>query len=117
MPGSPEESRVQIARGNLKLAGETDESDEMALLMKKPVAVCLQCHPDADHGQHSSRQPPVSEQATRSTDELGLQDPMRPDKPFYCGSCHNPHSSDGPLLFNFNARSLQDLCQRCHMKN
>lgn len=106
-----------VASGKCLTCHTPHASDDMALLMKKPVALCLQCHPDAYHGQHSSRQPPVSEQATRSADELRLQDPMRPDKPFYCGSCHNPHSSDGPLLFNFNARSSNDLSVRCHMKN
>jgi predicted CXXCH cytochrome family protein len=39
---------------------------------------------------------------------------MRPGKPFYCGSCHNPHSTDSPLLFRFNAKSQTELCINCH---
>jgi len=105
-----------VASGKCLTCHASHASDEMALLLQKPVAVCLQCHPDATHGRHSSRQPPVSEQAARSTGALDLPDPMRPGKSFYCGSCHNPHGSDGPTLYNFNARSTNELCLHCHDK-
>jgi predicted CXXCH cytochrome family protein len=42
------------------------------------------------------------------------RDPARPGRPFYCGSCHEPHSSDVPLLFRFNAKSVMNLCAHCH---
>ena len=43
-----------------------------------------------------------------------LMDPARPDKVFYCGSCHNPHSTETPNLFRFNATSAMGLCSHCH---
>jgi predicted CXXCH cytochrome family protein len=43
-----------------------------------------------------------------------LQDPARPGKPFYCGSCHNPHSADNSYLFRFKAKSSGSLCSNCH---
>jgi predicted CXXCH cytochrome family protein len=76
-------------------------SDEMALLHNKPVKVCTQCHTDPNHGDHiSSKKDP--------------EDPTRPGTPFYCGSCHNPHSTNSPMLFKFNAQSMSELCGNCH---
>jgi predicted CXXCH cytochrome family protein len=90
-------------------------TDEIALLLKKPVAVCFDCHPDAVHGQHSPRrQLPIDEQAAGKTREPDLQDPARPGRPFYCGSCHTPHSADNFFLFRFDAKTQKELCVHCH---
>ena len=98
-----------VASGSCTTCHTPHSSDEIALLSKKPIDLCAQCHPDTPHGQHiSSRQTGSSEQGT------GPQDPARPGKPFYCGSCHNPHSTDSPLLFRFNAQSVSKLCKNCH---
>ena len=92
------------ASGSCTTCHTPHSSDEIALLSKKPIDLCAQCHPDTPHGQHiSSRQTGT-----------GPQDPARPGKPFYCGSCHNPHSTDSPLLFRFNAQSVSKLCKNCH---
>lgn len=104
-----------VAGGGCMTCHSPHATDEMALLLKKPVALCLECHPDATHGQHSpSRQPPVSEQVRGNTGGPILQDPARPGKPFYCGSCHTPHSADNSSLFRFNAKSSRELCIHCH---
>jgi predicted CXXCH cytochrome family protein len=93
-------------------------SDEMALLTKKPIDVCLQCHPDTPHGSHISKRPQEKNEQTKgASGETEPQDPNRPGKPFYCGSCHDPHSTDGPLLYRFNAQSMQELCVHCHKMN
>lgn len=99
-----------VAAGECMTCHTPHASDEMALLQNKPIEVCLMCHGDIDHWPHyrsfSSRTDPSPER----------QDPTRPGKPFYCGSCHNPHSTDGPQLLKFKARSPKEFCQHCHMK-
>jgi predicted CXXCH cytochrome family protein len=104
-----------VVSGDCMTCHSPHSTDEMALLLNKPAAVCLQCHPDAVHGQHApSRQLPVSEQAAGRTIIPELQDPLRQDKPFYCGSCHTPHSADNSSLFRFEAKSSRELCIHCH---
>ena len=103
-----------VASGDCMTCHSPHSTDEMALLLNKPAAVCLQCHPDAVHGRHTKRQLPVSEQASGKTVQPEIQDPLRPDKPFYCGSCHNPHSADNPTLFRFSAKSSKEFCVNCH---
>lgn len=106
-------------------------SDEMALLLKKPVEVCLECHPDVPSRPHaiagfsSQSHPvgmpkPVKVKKGKKGDQEGEQkppetmDPARPGKVFYCGSCHNPHSSDSMKLFRYKAQSAMSLCVHCH---
>jgi predicted CXXCH cytochrome family protein len=43
-----------------------------------------------------------------------VMDPARPGRAFYCGSCHEPHSTESPKLFRFNAKSSMGLCNNCH---
>ncbi len=101
-----------VASGECMSCHTPHSSDQMALLPKKPIDVCLQCHPDTSHGGHiGSFQQPGGDQAAEP------QDPARKGKPFYCGSCHNPHSTDSPLLFRFNAQSVTQLCVNCHKMN
>jgi predicted CXXCH cytochrome family protein len=97
-----------VASGECMTCHSPHSSDEMALLLKKPVDVCLSCHGNISHWPHYS---------PRIAGGTEPHDPMRPDKPFYCGSCHDPHSSDSPLLFRFNVRSEKELCLHCHRKD
>ncbi|MGE5807630.1 MAG: cytochrome c3 family protein [Nitrospirota bacterium] len=92
-----------VAAGECLTCHTPHASDEMALLRNKPVDVCLMCHGDIDHWPHFHSQTAAQR-----------QDPTRPGKPFYCGSCHNPHSTDGPTLFRFKFRQQRDLCINCH---
>ena len=104
-----------VASGDCMTCHSPHSTDEMALLLNKPAVVCLQCHPDAQHGQHSpSHQLPVSDQAEGKTLLPELRDPSRPDKPFYCGSCHMPHSAATAPLFRFRGKSEKDFCTHCH---
>jgi predicted CXXCH cytochrome family protein len=106
-------------------------SDNMALLLKVPVEVCLECHPDVPKRLHAlaafttsthpvgvPKKAPKEESKEKAEKEakkeLVLMDPSRPDKVFYCGSCHNPHSTSGPRLLRFNVGSTMGLCRNCH---
>jgi predicted CXXCH cytochrome family protein len=97
-----------VASGDCMTCHNPHSSDEMALLVNKPVEVCLLCHGNITHWPHFS--------SGIAAGGPGPQDPMRPDKPFYCGSCHEPHSSDTRFLFRFNVRSDKELCLHCHQK-
>ncbi len=120
-----------VAGGKCPRCHTPHSSDQMALLLKAPLEVCLECHPDVPKKQHvisafSAASHPVglpkivlkkgNEEKTEKEvkDERILMDPSRPDKAFYCGSCHNPHSTPGPHLFRFNATSTMGLCSHCH---
>lgn len=104
-----------VAAGGCMTCHTPHSSAEMGLLLKKPIDVCLQCHQDTPHGRHiSSRRQHTDGQTEVKPEEAEPQDPTRPGKPFYCGSCHDPHSSDTPLLFRFNAQSVTALCRNCH---
>lgn len=93
-------------------------SEHFTLLVKEPVNVCFECHaqvrktPHAIVGMLQSGHPlGVPKKGKRPVD-----DPARPGKRFYCGSCHNPHSSDYQYLFRYEARSGMELCLQCHKK-
>lgn len=87
------------------------KSEEFALLKKKPNMVCYDCHANIKNKPHA-----VS--GFGSGHFLGdtkvVSDPARPGKTFYCGSCHNPHSSDSPKLFRYPGHSEMDICTKCH---
>lgn len=95
-------------------------SDQVALLIKKPYDLCLDCHSDTIKKPHAvtgfgaGRHPLGEPKKTKQGEEKELKDPSRPDRAFYCGSCHNPHSADGGRLFRFNAKSGMNLCTNCH---
>ena len=95
-------------------------SDEMALLAKKPGEVCLECHSEVLKGPHVSAggHPVTTERPRRGRKAQEppqeRKDPARPGKVFYCGSCHDPHSTQVARLLRYNARSSMSLCQNCH---
>ncbi len=89
-------------------------TDFMDLLVKEPVELCLGCHPAVEKSPHaivgfSSAGHPIGKKGKKE-----IKDPKRPGKPFYCGSCHNPHSSDSMRLFRYDAKSTMGLCVHCH---
>lgn len=94
-------------------------SDTMALVKKDPLKLCLECHPDIRKRPHA-----IKGFGTKEGHPLGdpnregkvPNDPARPGKKFYCGSCHYPHSSDTAKLFRFKANSSFELCMNCHQK-
>jgi predicted CXXCH cytochrome family protein len=109
-----------VAGGMCLACHAPHSSEHMALLLKKPYELCLDCHgdvikkPHAVSGFSSGRHPLGEPRLTKTGEEKARKDPARPGKPFYCGSCHDPHSSDSPTLFRFNAKSSMGLCVNCH---
>ncbi|MBI5635034.1 MAG: hypothetical protein HZA15_16315 [Nitrospirae bacterium] len=91
------------------------------LLHKEPMDVCLECHADVRKKPHavSGFSPlgghPLGEpkRMKQSRERKYLDDPSRPGRRFYCGSCHFPHGSDNPRLLRGTDFGL---CQICHKK-
>jgi predicted CXXCH cytochrome family protein len=91
-------------------------SENIALLNSEPYSLCIGCHANVRKGPHavtgfSSSGHPLGEPRKRKKD---VEDPARPGKKFYCGSCHTPHSSDYVKLFRYKASSAFELCNYCH---
>jgi len=109
-----------VAGGMCLSCHNPHSSEDLALLIKKPYDLCLDCHGEVPKKPHavsgfSSRRHPLGEaKVTKKGEEKIMKDPSRPGKPFYCGSCHDPHSTDVNRLFRFNARSGMGLCRHCH---
>ncbi len=103
-----------VAGGMCLSCHNPHSTDAADLLVKEPIMVCLDCHPDVEKRAHavvglSSAGHPIGKK-----DKKELKDPKRPGKQFYCGSCHNPHSSDSVKLFRYDAKSTMGLCVHCH---
>ena len=103
-------------------------SDEVALLANSPYDLCVTCHgeitkkPHAVSGLSASSHPLGPNRPTKrkrkqdvsAEPQLPIMDPSRPGRTFYCGSCHEPHSTESPRLFRFKAKSGMGLCVNCH---
>jgi len=105
-------------------------SNEVALLANKPYDLCVTCHseitekPHAVSGFSSAGHALGAKKGKKGKAKSGLasgstntlMDPARPGRAFYCGSCHEPHSTESPRLFRYNAKSSISLCSNCHKK-
>jgi len=87
-------------------------SDNEYWLKKDPWDLCTTCHMEKASGRHVLAWGPSGN--THPT--RGRPDPMKPQREFSCRSCHNPHASNAPKLWNFNVTSYFQLCQTCHNK-
>jgi predicted CXXCH cytochrome family protein len=112
-----------VAAGMCLTCHSAHSAENVALLVKKPYDLCLDCHgevptkPHAVAGFGSARHPlGETKKARKSGAEQETKDPSRPDRAFYCGSCHEPHSSAGGRLFRFNAKASMSLCSNCHQR-
>ena len=102
---------VPVAGGMCMTCHTPHSSDTIALLTKEPVVLCLECHAAVEQKPH------VIKGITGAGHPLGKgnkMDPKRPDKKFYCGSCHDPHSSDSGKLYRYPAKTKMALCINCH---
>ena len=79
------------------------------LIAKKTNDLCSGCHEGQKDGRH------VSSIVARGHTVGGpdLTDPRKPDRPFSCASCHNPHGSDFPNFF-YMGNTAMESCDGCH---
>jgi predicted CXXCH cytochrome family protein len=103
-----------VATGTCILCHDPHASDHLGLLRKPPVAQCLECHAEVAKAPHvvagfSRAGHPLGETAPGRAPK---EDPLRPGRPFYCVSCHEPHRSALPRLMK--SRNGMASCQACH---
>ncbi len=121
-----------VAGGMCLTCHTPHSSDEVALLANTPYDLCLTCHSEITKKPHAisgrghplgpiKRPKPGKKKKKKAAQELAsapsttpVMDPARPGREFYCGSCHEPHSTDSPKLFRFNTKSAMDICVNCH---
>ncbi len=94
---------------------EQHASDNPGLLKKKPVQTCLACHDDIREAEatqdgfvHNNH--PLGD----GVRERPMLDKLRPGKPFYCASCHQPHKSQFPGLLRYEPKPGRSVCYSCH---
>jgi predicted CXXCH cytochrome family protein len=106
-----------VAEGMCLKCHSPHSSDNPKLLLKEPIRVCLECHADVRKTPHAIRSYESSGHPIgllkRGSKEFPA-DPARPGRKFYCGSCHDPHSSDYMKLFRYKANSAMEICINCH---
>lgn len=102
---------VPVSGGKCLACHGPHSSDAIVLLRKEPIDVCLDCHASVEQKPHAIR---GFNNAGHPLGRKDKKDPKRPDRKFYCGSCHNPHSSDFVKLFRYEAKSTMGLCKNCH---
>jgi predicted CXXCH cytochrome family protein len=100
-----------VAAGQCLTCHSPHATDSMSLLVKEPLALCLECHDAVEKRPHAIK---GFANAGHPLGKKAVKDPKRPDRAFYCGSCHDPHSSDSVRLFRYQARSTMGLCTNCH---
>ena len=116
---------MPVAGGMCLSCHSPHSSDQMALLLKKPYDICIECHAEVVKKPHvlagrgtPSAGHPLSPEKIKSNGggsiRVERKDPVNPDKPFYCASCHNPHSTEVPRLLRYNAKSAMEICVNCH---
>lgn len=90
-------------------------SEHPKLSRKAGTTLCLDCHSDIASKPHvlagfSRRGHPLGD----DPNSAAAQDPLRPGRLFYCGSCHEPHRADFVRLTRFDSKSKTGFCQKCH---
>lgn len=110
-----------VAGGMCTSCHNPHSSDQVSLLIKKPYELCLDCHADVVTKPHvlsginTGGHPLGGPGKKNKSAKKGLVKDLKRGKSFYCGSCHNPHSTDTEHLFRFNAKSSMALCTNCHV--
>ena len=90
-------------------------SDNFALLTKSPSESCAECHASLKKQKHvlagiSGKGHPVGLEGRTQP----VEDPLRPGKPFYCGSCHESHRGDFDKLLRHDPKLGMQVCSKCH---
>jgi len=79
-------------------------------LYKPSWDLCVNCHIDKGSGKHVLG----DSFSTEGHPTRDKPDPVRIGKELSCASCHNPHASNYPHLWAFEAQDMFDLCKKCH---
>ena len=108
-------THVPVAAGMCLSCHDPHSSDQPKLLKMQPAALCLQCH------QGIKSKPHVLAGFAGAGHPLGdrkkgliVADPLRPDREFYCGSCHEPHRSEFTRLLRLDPDTPTGTCMQCH---
>ena len=106
-------THAPAAAGLCMTCHDAHASDHFALGRKAGAVLCLDCHSDVASRPHvlagfSRRGHALGDDPGKA----GAKDPLRPDRPFYCGSCHEPHRANLAQLSRFDSSSF--FCQKCH---
>lgn len=104
-----------VKSGNCRSCHDSHASPHIGLLKKPPVEICLDCHDDIKEAPHvvagfSRNGHPIGDEKRARL----VEDPLRPGKPFYCVSCHQPHRGDFPKLQRIDPKLSMGSCQKCH---
>ncbi len=94
---------------------DAHSSSNIALLDKEPNTLCIDCHRRVVRRPHAISVPGSTKGHPLGGADNAKPDPARTDKIFYCGSCHNPHSSDSNLLFRYPPKNNSGICTYCHI--
>lgn len=87
-------------------------SNAASLLVDPVGRLCASCHETQSSGKHV-----LAELSPGDDHPLHSRtDPADTRRELSCISCHNPHSSDGAMLFVNGADSPAGLCSLCHTK-
>jgi predicted CXXCH cytochrome family protein len=100
------------ATGMCTICHNPHASNNEFWLKKPPWELCTTCHAEKASGRHILAWGPTGD--THPT--RGRPDPMKPEREFSCRSCHNPHASNAPKLWNFDVTETYQLCWTCHQK-
>lgn len=99
---------MPVAGGMCMSCHDPHSTDNIAILNKEYNGVCIDCHGDVIKKPHGIKR------GHRLGGDGRLDDPARKGKKFYCGSCHNPHSSDSIRLFRYDVKTPIKICVNCH---
>ncbi len=100
---------MPVAGGMCMSCHDPHSTDNPVLLNKAFNGVCIDCHQDV------TKTPHAIQRGHRLGGDGKLNDPARKGKKFYCGSCHDPHSSNAMKLFRYEVESPIKLCAKCHL--
>lgn len=106
---------VPVAAGMCVSCHDPHSSDQSKLLKMQPVALCLLCHQGIKNKPHvfagsAGAGHPLGDKMKESV----VADPLRPDREFYCGSCHEPHRSEFTRLQRLDPNAPTGTCMQCH---
>lgn len=96
------------ALGNCSLCHDPHGSEWPSLTKRHPTELCLSCHEDKKSGLHV-----IAGFFGKGHPMKADKNPLKPDRPFSCAGCHNPHAGDTMNLLNKDRKS-SGYCQTCH---